>query len=52
MNSRITGTSFYAPDKIITNEWIEDKVNVNRLLLPDGILEEKFSVSAGFSQRN
>ena len=42
--SIISGTSFYAPETVISNNWIEEKVNARNTLLPEGALKEKFGL--------
>ncbi|MBK8566652.1 MAG: ketoacyl-ACP synthase III [Saprospiraceae bacterium] len=41
-NVRIAQVSSYLPDRVVTNEEIEQQVNVEKQLLPPGILEKLF----------
>lgn len=42
--SKIIKIGNYAPERIISNAEIEKLVNVNRLMLPEGLLKEKFGI--------
>ena len=42
INSKIAALSVYLPERLVTNEEIEDRVNARGLLLPPGSLERLF----------
>jgi len=49
----ITATSCYAPERVISNEWVEERINGKNLLLPPGILKDKFGLEQRrFAQDN